>query len=128
MPLFTMGGLLKLGQLAVPAVTGLLGMRSQSKGLNRQHQIEQANYAQQISMARENEAYRRSEAERVAAEEAKRWSADEMFRSKQYAADEEERTYNRRLLDEREARRAPRRAASQQALYRLQDLLKLGRR
>lgn len=121
------GNLLKLGQLAVPAVTGLFGMRSQNRALDRQSQMEQGNLNQQMEMARENEMYRRSEAARVAAEEAKRWQAEEAFRARQLAADEEDRAYNRRLLEEREARRAPKRAAGQQAMLRLQDLLRLGR-
>lgn len=116
----TFGNLFKLAEVGVPAITGLLGQRSQNRALDRQQQLEQQNYAQQIAMAREHETYRRSEAERVAAEEARRWQAEEAFRQKQWEAQERDR------LD-LEARREPRRQAAQQARLRLQDLLRLGR-
>lgn len=116
----TFGNLFKLAEVGVPAITGLFGQRSQNRALDRQQQMEQANYAQQIAMARENETYRRSESERVAAEEARRWQAEEAFRQKQWEAQERDRV-------DLEARREPRRQASQRALLRLQDLLRLGR-
>jgi len=116
----TFGNLLKAAQVGVPAVTGLIGMRSQNKALDRQSALEQQNLSEQMTMAREQEAYRRQEAERVAAEEARRWQAEEAFRAKQWEAQERDRV-------ELEARRAPRREASQRALLRLQDLLRLGR-
>lgn len=124
----TFGNLLGLASVGVPAVTSLFGQRSQNRALDKQGAIEQQNYAQQLRMAQDNEAYRRQEAQRVADEERRRWTAEEGYRARQVAADEEERAFNRRLLEEREARRAPRRVASQQAMVRLGDLLKLGRR
>lgn len=123
----TFGNMLKLGELGVGAATNILGQRSQNRALNQQQAIDQRNYGEQMQLAREQEAYRRAEADRVARQEEARWQTEEAYRQKQVAADEEERAYSRRLLDEREARRAPKRAAGQAALLRLQDLLRLGR-
>lgn len=124
----TFGNMLKLGELGVGAATNILGQRSQNRALNQQQAIDQRNYGEQMQLAREQEAYRRSEADRVAKQEEARWQTEEAYRQKQVAADEEERAYSRRLMDEREARRAPKRAAGQAALLRLQDLLRLGGR
>lgn len=79
-----------------------------------------------------------ADADRMALEEARlqreedrrRWEAEQQFQAQQWAASEEDRAFRRsiderqlRLDDEREARRAPYRAASQAALGRLGDIL-----
>lgn len=125
---FTLPSILKMAEIGIPAVTGLIGMRSQNRALDRQSQLEQQALAEQMAYAREQEAIRRQEAERMFAEDQRRWEAEERNRARELSATEEERAYQRRLLDEREARRAPYRRASQDALFRLQDILSMGRR
>ena len=125
---FTLGGLMKLAEIGVPAITSLFGMRSQNRALDRQSQTEQQNLAEQMAFAREQEARRQQEYERQMTEEARRYDIDERNRQRELTAAEEERAFNRRLLEERETRRAPYRQASRDALIRLQDLMRRGRR
>ena len=56
-------------------------------------------------------------------EDARRWAAEQEFQRQQWAAQEEERAYGRRLQEEREARQAPYRQASQAALGNLGQML-----
>lgn len=125
---FTLPSILKMAEIGIPAITGVLGMRSQNRALDRQAQLEQQALAEQMTFAREQEAIRRQEAERMFAEDRRRWESEERNRSRELAATEEERAYQRRLMDERESRRAPYRQASQDALFRLRDILGMGRR
>ena len=125
---FTLGNILKMAEVGVPAITGLFGMRSQNRALDRQAQAEQAALAEEIVFAREQEAQRRAEAERMFVEDQRRWEAEERNRGRELAATEEERAFNRRLLEERESRRAPLRAAAGPALFRLQELMRMRRR
>ena len=124
----SLGGLGRAAELGVPAILQWLGNRSQVRGMDVQSQREQEGLAAQLAFAREQEAARRAEAERAAAEDARRWAVEEENRKRQMAADEEERAFARRLAEEREARRAPRRRASADALVSLQDLIRAGRR
>jgi len=118
--LYTLGNLSKFAQVAVPAVTSYLGQRSQNKALDRQAQIEQQNLQQQMAYAREIEAQRRAEADRLYGEEQRRWDVDQQNRARELAASDEERAFTRRLIEEREGRR-------QQARVRLSDFLGRGR-
>jgi len=125
---FTLGGLIDVAKVAIPAVTGILGQRSQNKALDRQSQREQATYAEQMQMAREQEAYRRAEADRVTQQEERRYHIEQANRAKELAAAEEERAfrrsiddYNFRHLQDRDARR-------QEGRLRLMDFLRMGQR
>ncbi len=81
-----------------------------------------------MAFARETEAQRKAEfaAQQAAAE--KQWMADQQFKEAQWKASEEERLYarnqndySRRLLEEKEARKAQNR-------LKLADLIAMGRR
>jgi hypothetical protein len=87
---------------------------------------ERAN-AEAMAFEREQmaESRRQFDQQQAAAERAH--AADERFRGEQFASTEEERLYRRRLEDEREARRAPYRQASLEALGRLPGVLASGR-
>lgn len=117
---FRLGDLFKLAEFGVPAVTQLIGMRSQNRAMDRQAAMEQRTLAEQMAFAREQEAFRRAEADRVAREDQRRWEIEQQNRGRELAAAEEERAFNRRLIEEREARR-------NQARLRLADFLRMGR-
>lgn len=108
----TLGSILSSPLLStgVSAGLGLYGARQQQKGLNSQ-----------LALERERDM-----------EARRQWEAQQLFQQQQFAAQEEERAFTRqeaerriRLEQEREARQAPYRAASQAALGRLGALLGL---
>ena len=70
--------------------------------------------------ARDMEAQRRSEAERMYGEDQRRWDVEQQNRARELAAAEEERAFARRLIEEREGRK-------HQARLRLSDFLGRGR-
>lgn len=117
---FSLPNILRLAEVGVPAVTGLIGMHAQNKANTRQFAAEQGNYNQQLQFAREQESERKAEAARVAAEEARRWAIDQQNQQRQMAAADEERAFQRRLVEEREAR-------NQQRRMQLADFLRMGR-
>lgn len=96
--------------------TGVIGSRAQSGANRRASTMQAKSDADALAFQREQEAQRRREFELTEGEARRRWDAEQ-------AIAEEERSYARRLQDEREARMAPRRAASQAALMRMGDLL-----
>lgn len=115
----SMGNLLRLGELGAGLFGNIFGQRSQNRANDQAARMQQEQFAQQQALL-----------ERQQIEDQRRWEAEEAFRAKQLASQEEERLYNRtlsekqqRLLDEAEARKAPRRALSQQALMRISELL-----
>lgn len=118
---FTMGNLLRMGEIGIPAITGIFANRSQNRALDRQTAVEQANLAAQMQFVRDQEAQRRAEAERMFIEDQRRWEAEERNRARDVAAADEERAFQRRLVEEREQRR-------QQGRMRMDEFLARGRR
>lgn len=118
---FTLPNILRMAEIGVPAVAGIFANRAQGKALDRQSAMEQQNIQAQMDFAREQEAIRRAEAERMFTEDQRRFDTSERNTK-------EQRDFERRLIEEREARRAPYREASRQALFRLQELINMGRR
>ena len=117
----------QVGQLAAGSLGDIYASRSQS-GSNRQALAAQERSdarAQQI--AAENRAEMKRQFDMQQAQLKAQWDADQKFQAAKWGASEEERLYARRLLDEREARRAPYRAASEAALARLPGILESGR-
>lgn len=106
---FTLPNILKFAEIGVPAVTSLFGMRAQNNALKQQGALEQRNLQEQMAFAREQEAQRRAEYDRQMAEESRRWDVENQNRARELAAAEEDRAFNRRLIEEREARNAQRR-------------------
>lgn len=105
---------LRLIELGVGTGSTFMGNRSQGRANDRasRYQAEADQRAYELEVARDAEARRR-------------WEAEQEQRAREVAAQEEERQYRRRLEEEREARQAPYRQASQQALTRLGDLIGL---
>ena len=111
-------------------LAGLAAGGAQAYGAHRQGQASTrasaatttAN-AEALRFEREQAAadQRRFDAEQTAKRE--QWAADEAFRQNQYRASEEDRLFQRMLLEQQEARRAPFREASRQALGRVGDIL-----
>lgn len=123
----TFGNLLQLGQLGAGLVTNGLAMRTQGRQANADAIARARELADQTAFTRETEATRRAEFQAAQDALERRWLAEQKFEQDKWRVTEDERLHTRELADQREARRAPYRAMSQQALLRLGDLLRLGR-
>lgn len=95
---------------------GVMGSRAQSGASRRAAQTQAKADADALAFQREQEETRRREFEMEQAEQKRQFDV-------QQANTEEDRQLERRLLFEREARLAPRRAAQQAALMKMGDLL-----
>lgn len=105
---------LRLAEIGVPAITNLFGMRAGNKAADRAHALDleamrqnQANYDKQYAL--EREAF---EAEQ------------EQARLDRAAADET-RAFDRKMIEDREGRRAPYRAIGRNALFSLADIARV---
>ena len=118
----------KLGELAVGTFGNLYGA-NKAQGANREALAAQmAAQTQAEILAREQLAEEKRQFELTRSEQAAQWAADQKFKADQFAASEEERLYDRRLRDEKEARLGPYREASAAALGRLPGVIASGRR
>lgn len=111
----TLGNIFNLANLGVGAFSSFMGQRSQNKGLDQQMALQR----QQMAMQAQADAEARAEAKR-------QFDATQANESRRYAADDEERAFQRRLVEEREARLAPYRAQADRARQRLARFLGLG--
>jgi len=113
----------KGAELAAGVGTTLLGQRSANKSQREANALTERTTNAQLALA-ERDAARELEARTLdRSDNQRRWEAEEAFRAKQFAASEEERLHARKLADELEARRAPRREMSRQALQQVGRLL-----
>lgn len=122
---FNLGSLLGLGQLGANLFGAISGNRANSRALTAQQQEQQREFDAQQQFLQSQEATRKAEADRVAAQSQTQWEAQQKLAQAQWDADQADRVRTQRLQDEAEARKAPYRAASQAAALRLQDLLGL---
>lgn len=117
----------KLGELAVGTFGNIYGA-NKSQSANRESlRAQMAGQTQAEILAREQMAEEKRQFELTRQEQAAQWAADQKFQADKFAASEEERLYDRRLKDEREARMGPYREASAAALQRLPGLIASGR-
>lgn len=98
------------------AVASGVAARSASRASRAATQAQTTSTGAALQFEREREA-----------EAQRQFDAEEAFRESQFAAQEEQRLYERRLQEEREARAAPYRQASQDALQQLRDFFDLPR-
>jgi hypothetical protein len=102
--------------LAIGGIAGAIGTgvaaKTASNATKRASTTQQKANDDALQMERERDA-----------EARRQWDADQAFKKAQWEAQEEERLYSRRRLDERDARAQPYRDASVAALGRLPDLL-----
>lgn len=119
----TLGNMLKLGELGVGGISSLFGARSANKTARYAADSNARTIASQMALERERLATEAATNARQEAEAKRQWEANQLMQQRQFDASEEERLYNRRLLDEREARAAPRRAMADRARMRLGALL-----
>lgn len=112
----TFGNLLRLGELGAGLVTQGMANRSTNRQLSSDAAMRSREFDQQMALLQSQDA-----------EDRRRHDAAQAFQEMQWKASEEDRLRKIRLEDEREARRAPYRAMSQQAMLRLSDLLRLAR-
>jgi hypothetical protein len=118
------------GSVASQGANTLFGIYANRQASNANRDAlayqERAN-AEAMAFEREQMAESRRQFDQQQAAAERSHAADEQFRGAQFASSEEERLYRRRLEDEREARRAPYRQASLEALGRLPGILASGR-
>lgn len=113
----TFGNLLKLGELGVGLGTQWIGQRQQNRALDQDARQRSQEFTQQMALIQQQNQ-----------QSQRQWEAEQAQRAQEYRLALEDRDRKYRLEDEREARRAPRRAMAQQAMLRLGDLLRLGQR
>jgi len=111
----TLGNIWNLANLGVGAASSLFGMRSQNRGLDKQ-----------IALQRQEMAARLAADAEARAEAKRQFDAQQANETRRFAADDEDRAFNRRLLEEREARMAPYRVSADRARQRLAAFLGLG--
>lgn len=110
----TLGNILGIGQWAAPVAGNLIASRTASRSARDANATQRAADERQYALEMQRDAQARQQ-----------WEAEQQMAAKQWAAQEEERQYRRRIEDEREARRAPYRQMSQQAMVSLGRLLGL---
>lgn len=116
-----------IGGKATDTLFGIYANKKQQQGNREALAYQQAKDAEAMAYEREQMAEQKRQFDMQQAAAKAQWDAQQKFQQDQFAASEEERLYNRRLQDEKEARRAPYRAASLDALNRLPDILASGR-
>lgn len=110
----TLGNIWNLANLGVQGVSSLFGQRANTRATN-----------QQISLAEREMAMRMAADAEARAEAKRQFDAQQANEARRFAAEDEERVFNRRLLEDREARRAPYRAQADRARQRLAAFLGL---
>lgn len=117
---------LAAGSKATDTLFGIYANRQQA-GANRQAlAYQQAKDAEAMAYERELEAERRREFNQQQDELKRQWDATQAFQQSQWNAQEEQRLYERRLAEAKEARQAPYREASLAALQQLPGLIASG--
>lgn len=125
------GGGMTLGSLlgsrgfeaAMNAGTSLFGMRAQNRANRYAADANSRLMAEQIAMERERLRVQQEADAADRADAERRWAAEQAFAAKQFDAGEEERAYNRSLVEAREARRAAFRPYSERAMRTLGSIL-----
>lgn len=110
----TLGQFMNIANLGVGIGTSIYGQRSQNRALQQQMQLQRDQYAAQMQA----DAQARDEDKR-------RWEASQANLVRQMAAEDEERAFNRRLIEEREQRMALWRAGEDARRRRLYQYLGL---
>lgn len=102
----TMGKILSspLAGLGVNSAMSLLGMRSANKANKYQVDRNSEAVAKQIALEEQRLASEASERQAQRIEDQRRWEAEEAYKAKMLAASEDERLYNRSILEKRQAR------------------------
>jgi len=105
---FSIGRLLSnpLTSLAVNSATSLLGARAQNKANQYAVDRQAEGLAQQLAIEEKRIADEAAERAAQRIEDQRRWEAQEAHNAKVLAASEDERLFARRMLEEREGRRA----------------------
>lgn len=101
------------------------GAHVSGKSADKARQSQDRATAESIAFERERENTRRQEKAREDAEAQKQWEAEQAQKKDAYDLDLQDRLYNRSLLQNQEARRAPYRAAGAAALQNLGQMLGL---
>ena len=105
---FSLSGLLGLANLGVGTATSLYGANKADKTARYQADLQATSVAEQMALERERLAEEKSQFMTQQDELRRQWAAQQAFQAKQFAASEDERLYNRKLLEDREGRKAAR--------------------
>ena len=117
----TLGNIYNLANLGVGATSSYFGQRSQNRSLNQQMALQREEMAARAAAEAEARAEARRQFDAQQANEARRMASDDEER----AFTRQDREYQRRLLEQREARLAPYRAQAERARQRLGAFLGL---
>lgn len=111
----TLGKLWDIGNLGLQGASAFFGQRSQNRALDKQ-----------MAMQREEINARMLADAEARAEQKRQFDAQQANEARRYAAEDEDRLFNRRILEDREARLASKRAYADRARTRLFQFLGLG--
>lgn len=116
---------LRLGEIGVNTVTGLMGGRKADQAAQRAQALEEKANAENMAFLRDQESRRRMEWDQIQSQDRQAYDADQEQRRLDRLAADEDRAYGRSLSEAKEGRRAPYRQVSQAALM---SLANIGRR
>ena len=122
----TLGKLWDIGNLGLQGVSAFMGNRSNNRALDRQIGMQERQMAMQLQADAEARAEAKRQFDANQANEQRRMAAEDeerVFARTEREAAQRDRDYQRQLIEQRETRRAPYRAASRAALGRLGDFL-----
>lgn len=118
---------LGIGSKAADTLFGIYANKQASTANRQALAYQQAKDQEAMAYERQQDAENRRQFDMQQAEMKRQWDASQKFEADKWAATQEDRMRSLRLDDEREARRAPYRAASAAALERLPGILASGR-
>lgn len=122
----TLKSLWDIGNLGLQGFSAISGNRSNNRALDKQIGMQERQIAAQLQADAEARAEAKRQFDANQANEARRMAAEDEergFARTEREAAQRDRDYSRQLVEQREARRAPYRAASRAALGRLGDFL-----
>lgn len=120
-------GWLKAGEIAAGTFGNIYGARKNQTANREALAAQQASTDQAMMFEREQMAEAKRQFDIQQSQLRAQWERDQAMQAQQFAATEDERLYQRKLLEDRETRRAPYRQASADALGRLPGILASGR-
>lgn len=117
---------MQVGAKGVDTLFGIYANNQQSKATREALMAQQRASEQAMAFDREMENQRHADFLAQQAALQKQWEAEQAFDKSKWDATEEDRLYRRRLDEEKEARRAPFRAAGAAALARIPEIIAAG--
>lgn len=122
---FGLGALLNIAGLGVGAITNLFGTKKANETARYTADMNAKSVAEQMALERDRLAQEKEQFLQQQDDAKRAWDAQQAQYAQQYATSEDDRLYNRRLVDARESRNAGRRVIADKARAKLGALLGL---